>query len=119
MNRLDIGGVSVPGRVLAAPMTGVTDLPFRRLISRLGGAYVATEMVATTEFARGRPDVVRRAASNHSRSSHCAIFARDQGRGADVRPNLHRDLGGSNATPDQVPAGVRRSRRRLGVRRTA
>lgn len=59
---LQIGDVRVPGRVLAAPMTGVTDLPFRRLISRLGGAYVATEMVASAELARGRPDAVRRAA---------------------------------------------------------
>ncbi len=43
-------------------MTGVTDLPFRRLLSRLGAAYVATEMVACAELASGRPDVVRRAA---------------------------------------------------------
>jgi nifR3 family TIM-barrel protein len=59
---LRIGDVVIPGRVLAAPMTGVTDLPFRRVASRLGAAYVATEMVACAEFARGRPDVVRRAA---------------------------------------------------------
>jgi nifR3 family TIM-barrel protein len=59
---LTIGDVTVPGRVFAAPMTGVTDLPFRRLVSRLGAAYVATEMVASAELARGRPDVVRRAA---------------------------------------------------------
>ena len=57
-----IGDVRIPGRVLIAPMTGVTDLPFRRAASRLGAAYVATEMVACAEFARGRPDVVRRAA---------------------------------------------------------
>ena len=59
---LTIAGVRIAGRVLAAPMTGVTDLPFRRLLSRLGAAYVATEMVASAELARGRPDVVRRAA---------------------------------------------------------
>jgi nifR3 family TIM-barrel protein len=59
---LDIGGVKVAGRVLLAPMTGVTDLPFRRLVSSLGAPYVATEMVACDELARGRPDVVRRAA---------------------------------------------------------
>ncbi len=59
---LQIGDVTIPGRVLMAPMTGVTDLPFRRLASRLGAAYVATEMVASAEFVRGRPDVVRRAA---------------------------------------------------------
>lgn len=59
---LQIGDVTVPGRVLTAPMTGITDLPFRRLAARLGAAYVATEMVASAELARGRPDVVRRAA---------------------------------------------------------
>ena len=59
---LKIGDVEIAGRVLIAPMTGVTDLPFRRVASRLGAAYVATEMVACAEFAKGRPDVVRRAA---------------------------------------------------------
>jgi nifR3 family TIM-barrel protein len=43
-------------------MTGVSDLPFRRTAAKLGAAYMATEMVASAEFARGRPDVVRRAA---------------------------------------------------------
>jgi nifR3 family TIM-barrel protein len=59
---LTIGGVRVGGIVLTAPMTGVSDLPFRRAASRLGAAYVATEMVACELFAGGRPDVVRRAA---------------------------------------------------------
>ena len=59
---LTIGGIDIAGKVLMAPMTGVTDLPFRRAASRLGAAYVATEMVACADLARGRPDVVRRAA---------------------------------------------------------
>src|SRR3569832_2654503 len=59
---LRIGDVEIGGRVLVAPMTGVSDLPFRRVASRLGATYVATEMVACSELARGRPDVVRRAA---------------------------------------------------------
>jgi nifR3 family TIM-barrel protein len=57
-----IGGVEVAGRAWIAPMTGVSDLPFRRAAARLGAAYVATEMVACAELAKGRPDVVRRAA---------------------------------------------------------
>ncbi|MCZ4107227.1 tRNA dihydrouridine synthase DusB [Brevundimonas diminuta] len=57
-----IGDVKIAGRVLMAPMTGITDLPFRVLASKLGAAYVATEMVAAAELARARPDVVRRAA---------------------------------------------------------
>jgi tRNA-dihydrouridine synthase B len=59
---LKIGDIVIPGRVLTAPMTGVSDLPFRQTASAEGAVYVATEMVACDSFARGRPDVVRRAA---------------------------------------------------------
>jgi nifR3 family TIM-barrel protein len=61
-NTLEIGGVTVGGRVWIAPMTGISDLPFRRAAARLGAPYVATEMVASAEFAKGNPYVVRRAA---------------------------------------------------------
>ena len=57
-----IGEIEVAGRAWFAPMTGISDLPWRRAAARLGAAYVATEMVASAEFAKGRPDVVRRAA---------------------------------------------------------
>ena len=59
---LQIGDVVIPGRVLTAPMTGVSDLPFRQTASALAAPYVATEMVACDSFVRQRPDVVRRAA---------------------------------------------------------
>src|ERR1700742_2374529 len=62
LSALTIGDWTIPGRVLTAPMTGVSDLPFRRIASAQGAPYVATEMVACDSFARGRPDVVRRAA---------------------------------------------------------
>ncbi|MGH7011236.1 MAG: tRNA-dihydrouridine synthase, partial [Caulobacteraceae bacterium] len=55
-----IGEIDVPGRVWLAPMTGVSDLPFRRAAASLGAAYVATEMVASEHFAAGRADMVRR-----------------------------------------------------------
>lgn len=61
-SKLTVGDRVVESRVWLAPMTGVSDLPFRRAAARLGAAYVATEMVACVELARGRPDVVRRAA---------------------------------------------------------
>ncbi|MDE2488684.1 MAG: tRNA dihydrouridine synthase DusB [Alphaproteobacteria bacterium] len=57
-----VGNVEIGGRCWIAPMTGVSDLPFRKAASRQGAAYVATEMVACAEFSKGRPDVVRRAA---------------------------------------------------------
>jgi nifR3 family TIM-barrel protein len=61
-NTLKLGDVEVGGRAWIAPMTGVSDLPFRLAASRLGAAYVSTEMVACAELVRARPDVVRRAA---------------------------------------------------------
>jgi tRNA-dihydrouridine synthase B len=70
MDGLQIGDVKIPGRVLIAPMTGVSDLPFRQTASRLGARYVATEMVACDSFARGRPDVVRRAAIGAKQEEH-------------------------------------------------
>ena len=35
---LSIGTVCVPNRVILAPMSGITDAPFRRLAERLGAA---------------------------------------------------------------------------------
>ena len=59
---LSIGSETVQGRVFLAPMTGVSDLPFRMTALKQGAAYVATEMVACADLAKGRPDVMRRAA---------------------------------------------------------
>ncbi|WP_409559929.1 tRNA dihydrouridine synthase DusB [Hyphomicrobium sp. MC8b] len=41
-------------------MSGVTDLPFRRLAHRLGATLVVSEMVASEELAKARRDVLRR-----------------------------------------------------------
>ena len=57
-----IGSHTLSNPVLLAPMAGVTDLPFRRVAHRLGAGLVVSEMVASDELVRARPDVVRRAA---------------------------------------------------------
>ena len=54
-NNLQIGDVTIPGRVLTAPMTGVSDLPFRLIPSACLLPMSPTEMVALTASARGRP----------------------------------------------------------------
>ena len=59
---ITIGGVGLDNPVLLAPMTGVSDLPFRQLAARLGAGLVISEMVASRELVTARPDVVRRAA---------------------------------------------------------
>ena len=49
---LSIGGVSIPNRVFLAPMSGVSDQPFRRLARRYCTGLVFSEMVASREMLR-------------------------------------------------------------------
>ena len=44
---IDIGPVRIDCPVILAPMTGVTDLPFRRLVRRFGSGLNVTEMIAS------------------------------------------------------------------------
>ena len=44
---LRIGPYKLPNPVALAPMAGVTDLPFRRLCTRLGAGLVVSEMIAS------------------------------------------------------------------------
>ena len=44
---IDVGGVTIDTPVVLAPMTGVTDLPFRTLVRRYGSGLNVTEMIAS------------------------------------------------------------------------
>ncbi len=58
---LKIARTELINDVIVAPMSGISDLPFRRAAARCGAGLVVSEMVASEELARARPDVVRRA----------------------------------------------------------
>src|SRR5262245_5888512 len=60
---LTVGPVALPNRVFLAPMSGVTDAPFRRLAARLGAGVVVSEMSASNHLASGRPEQQRRLAA--------------------------------------------------------
>ncbi|WP_315704284.1 MULTISPECIES: tRNA dihydrouridine synthase DusB [unclassified Bradyrhizobium] len=49
-----IGEVSLANRAVLAPMSGVTDAPFRRLAADLGAGLVVSEMTASDDLVRGR-----------------------------------------------------------------
>jgi tRNA-dihydrouridine synthase B len=51
---LAIGPLSLPNRVILAPMSGITDAPFRRLAERLGAGLVVSEMTACAALAEGQ-----------------------------------------------------------------
>jgi tRNA-dihydrouridine synthase B len=52
---LKVGEIAVANRVLLAPMSGITDAPFRRLAATLGAGLVVSEMTASDELVHGRP----------------------------------------------------------------
>ena len=52
---LKIGDITVATPVLLAPMSGITDAPFRRLAATLGAGLVVSEMTASNDLVNGRP----------------------------------------------------------------
>ncbi|WP_428247381.1 tRNA dihydrouridine synthase DusB [Ferrovibrio sp.] len=49
---IEIGSVKIEDPVILAPMSGVTDLPFRRLVKRSGAGLVVSEMIASEAMVR-------------------------------------------------------------------
>ena len=49
---IDIGPVRIGAPVILAPMTGVTDLPFRRVVKRFGAGLTVSEMIASEAMIR-------------------------------------------------------------------
>jgi tRNA-dihydrouridine synthase B len=60
-SRFRLGDIAVPNSVLLAPMTGITDAPFRRLVQRLGAGLVVSEMTASELLVEGDCNAVLRA----------------------------------------------------------
>ena len=59
---IQIGPVRIDSPVLLAPMTGVTDLPFRRIVRRYGSGLNVTEMIASQAMIRETRQSLQKAA---------------------------------------------------------
>src|SRR6476619_8315808 len=55
-----IGSLTLPSPVILAPMSGVTDAPFRRLAAGLGAGLVVSEMTASEAIAEGCAEALLR-----------------------------------------------------------
>jgi tRNA-dihydrouridine synthase B len=93
---ITIGSFTTRNRIFLAPMSGVTDKPFRTLAFELGTGLVVSEMVASEELIRQRPDMVRRA-SGAGRISPLVIQlagreAKWMGEGAKLAQDLGADI---------------------------
>ena len=49
---ISVGPVTIEAPVILAPMTGVTDLPFRRIVKRYGAGLTVSEMIASQAMIR-------------------------------------------------------------------
>lgn len=63
---MQIGDVTVPNRVFLAPMSGISDVPFRKRASEAGAGLVISEMVASQELVSGSSESQMRALSSGS-----------------------------------------------------
>lgn len=56
-----IGAIAARGRAVLAPLSGVTDVAYRRIAQRFGAGLVVSEMVASDEYVRGTAEARLRA----------------------------------------------------------
>jgi nifR3 family TIM-barrel protein len=79
MSSLSIGPIPLANPVLLAPMSGVTDAPFRRLAASLGAGLVVSEMTACAALAgEGRAAqarMARRRIADHGAGPHVVQIA--------------------------------------------
>jgi tRNA-dihydrouridine synthase B len=59
---ISIGPVRIEAPVVLAPMTGVTDRPFRRIVKRYGAGLTVTEMIASQAMIRETRQSLQKAA---------------------------------------------------------
>ncbi|PPD30103.1 MAG: tRNA dihydrouridine synthase DusB [Hyphomicrobium sp.] len=92
---ISIGPHILANRAVLAPMSGVTDEAFRALAHKLGAGLVVSEMIASDELVRARPDVLRRARGHGEKPFVVQLAGREpqwmaegariaQGLGADI-----------------------------------
>ncbi|WP_375420197.1 tRNA dihydrouridine synthase DusB [uncultured Sphingomonas sp.] len=62
LNPIQIGPVRIDHPVVLAPMTGVTDMPFRTLVRRYGSGLNVTEMIASQAAIRETRQSIQKAA---------------------------------------------------------
>ena len=79
MRPLTVGPIPLPNPVLLAPMSGVTDAPFRRLVASLGAGLVVSEMTACAALAgagrSAQARMARRRIEDHGAGLHVVQIA--------------------------------------------
>ncbi len=62
LHPIQIGPITIESPVILAPMTGVTDMPFRKIVRRYGSGLNVTEMIASQAMIRETRQSLQKAA---------------------------------------------------------
>lgn len=62
---ITIGGITIECPVILAPMTGVTDMPFRKIVRHYGSGLNVSEMIASQAMIRETRQSLQKAAWDH------------------------------------------------------
>jgi tRNA-dihydrouridine synthase B len=62
---LPVGGIELPGNILAAPLAGITDYPLRRIARKFGASLTVSEMISSQALVRKSGRSVKMADSAH------------------------------------------------------
>ncbi|MRX51541.1 tRNA dihydrouridine synthase DusB [Paracoccus sp. S-4012] len=91
-----LGSAALAFPVILAPMAGITDLPFRRMVAKFGAGLMVSEMVASSEIASRRPSSRALARARAEVEGAVPVSVQIAGREADVMAETARrvaDLG--------------------------
>jgi tRNA-dihydrouridine synthase B len=68
MKAISIGNITIDNPVMLAPMTGVSDLPFRKLVRKFGVGMVVSEMIASRAMIMQTRNTLRMAQHDNAES---------------------------------------------------
>ena len=72
---ISIGNITLKDPVILAPMSGVTDLPFRKLVKKIGTSMVVSEMIASRAMIAQAQKSIKRADIIHDDEMHAVQLA--------------------------------------------
>lgn len=70
---IPVGPILLDNPVVLAPMSGVTDLPFRRLAAELGAGLVVSEMIASRAMVFGNQTTMKMAETEGVAGAPCSV----------------------------------------------
>jgi nifR3 family TIM-barrel protein len=94
---LTLGSITLDPPVFLAPLAGITDLPFRRLVARFGAGLVVSEMVASGELLTEKPSVRAKARTDLGLGDDTATSVQLAGREAGAMAEAAKVVAGMGA----------------------